>query len=210
MSPVALRITSLLLLCSLTQCTPDVLSPSEYVRYVRDPDNGFIERQGHPSGAYVEVLYQPPEYIAVTQQRGKSLVSTEIKNEIDQNSTFYHLFLSIGSDSGVPINDILKNAGGVNQSFADKKQQMLYGAQNSFSLLVGSDSIPCVFYHAQLSGNIDNAYHFVLAFEADSSSMIQNKNKDFTLVYNDSIWFQKRFDFTFDRTKIDQSPKLKI
>lgn len=197
-------------LCVFFGCTPDILTPSDYIKYVRNPNNGFIERHNHPSGAYIEAFYQPPEYVALTQLRNRVPGDSILSYEIERNSSFYHIFLTIGSESGSPIDELLKKVNDGKQSFEERKQFMLYKAQNCFSLQVNGDSLPCVFYHAQMTGKIENAYHFVVAFEIDSARIGLNQNKDFTLIYTDSIWFQKRFDFAFDKYRIDQSPRLKI
>lgn len=198
------------LLFLVVGCSQDSLTSANYIRYVKDPKNGFIEKQNLPSGAFVEALYEPPEYVALAQLRNKRTVDSILIAAIDQNSEFYHFFLTIGSESGVPIDELLKKTMGGTFSFEERKQQMLYKAQGCFSLLVNGGSLPCIFYHTQLSGQLANAYHFIVAFEVDPAYERLNQRNDLTLIFNDSIWFQKKFEFTFDRNRINQSPRLKI
>lgn len=195
--------------CVFCSCTPDDLPPADFVRYIRDPNNGFVERQKQ-TDIFIEAFYQPPEYIALMQIPPEDLSEFRLKKEIEKNSTFYQFMLSLGSASATPIDEILSKASNGEDGFEAKKLRMQYRLQNGFALITGKDSLPCVFYHVQPSGKIDNAYHFILAFEADSSMVIANRSENLTLVYKDSIWYHKRFDFVFDKNKISQSPRLKF
>lgn len=197
------------LLCIFGGCKPDSLEPADYVRYIRDVDNGFIERQDQP-GLFLEAFYQPAEYVALMEVSQENLDDTLFKASIAGNSTFYRFILSIGSVSSMPIDEALQKVNSSDVPFDTRKQRMLYQLQNRFCLLAGGDSLPCVFYHAQPSGKINNAYQFILAFESDSSTIVSDRNKDLKLVYLDSLWCNKRFEFVFDRNKINQSPRLKL
>lgn len=201
---------SLGLACLWIACSPDQLSPADYLRYVKDQDNGFIKRQDHLAGMFLEAFYQPPEFVSLLAWRRKEIQQEALHAEIEKNSNFYHFFFTIGSNDERPIDEILRKTDIGTKSFDAKRQQMLYQTQPSFSIFLEGDSIPCTFCHAQLSGKIDNAYHFIIAFEPDAATHMRHRNKNLTLVYNDSIWFQKRFEFNFDINKISQSPKLKI
>lgn len=196
-------------LCIFYGCRPDYLKPADYVRYVRDSDNGFIQRQDQ-ADVFIEAFYQPPEYAALMQISPGELSEPRLKKEMEGNSTFYQFMLSLGSATAAPVDEVLTKSNNGAEGFDAKKQKMLYRLQHSFALLAGKDSLRCVFYHAQPSGKIDNAYHFILAFEADSAKIVENKSENLTLVYLDSLWFQKRFDFVFDKNKINQSPGLKL
>lgn len=189
-------------------CKQDYLKPADYIRHVKDADNGFIERRD-TLNLFVEAFYQTPEYFSLIQLDPGKIEDALLSENITKNTTFYHFNVTIGSVSGNPIDEILKSTI-INdeKKFEMKKQQMLYNMQNSFFLKTEKDSLPCAFYHAQLTGKIDNAYHFTLAFETDS--VLQKQSNVLQLVYKDSIWLQKRFDFNFNKNKINQSPGLKI
>lgn len=189
-------------------CKQDYLKPSNYVHYIKDVDNGFIERRD-TMDLLLQAFYQPPEYFSLIQMKPGKVDYSLLSENIRRNSNFYHFNLTIGSVSGKPIDEILKNLiTNDGESFDIKKQHMLYNMQNYFSLATEKDSLPCTFYHAQLTGRIDNAYHFTLAFEADSAS--QKQSDVLRLIYTDSIWLKRRFDFAFNKNKINQSPGLKL
>ena len=189
-------------------CKQDYLKPTDYVHYVKDTDNGFIERRD-TMDVLLEAFYQPPEYFSLIHMEPGKIDQSLLATDIARNSNFYHFNLKIASASGKPIDEILKNiVTNDDEPFDTKKQHMLYNMQNYFFLATGKDSLPCTFYHAQLTGKIDNAYHFALAFEADSAS--QKQSDVLRLIYTDSIWLQSKFDFAFNKIKINQSPGLKL
>ena len=190
-------------------CKPDSLSPADYVQYIRKPDNGLIARQAY-SGLTMEAFYQPPEYAALMQIPPAEMNDSLFRAEAESNKSFYRILFSIGSTSPAPIDEVLSQKLGANVLFEASKQRMLYQLQNAFTLFLGQDSLPCVFYHAQLSGKLSNTYDFILAFEADSASARQPLNKNIVLVYRDSIWLQQRFDFVFEKNNINQLPEIKI
>lgn len=208
---VALRpIASCCYLWFFSGCSPDSLRPTEYVQYIRNPKHGFIEHH-EQSDIFIQAFYQPPEYAALMQIAPEDMNDSLFTAELGRGSSFYHFMLSVGSNSEIPIDEALRKAlpqGGA--SFEDKKIRMLYNIQNSFALVTGKDSLPCVFYHAQSAGKVDNAYHFTLAFESDSSTMKAQRNTDLVLIYKDSLWLQKRIEFVFDKNKINQSPSIKL
>jgi hypothetical protein len=188
-------------------CRPDSLKPAEYVQYIKKPGHGFVERQ-EDSGIFLEAFYQPPEYVALTRLKAENLNNSTLSEETNKSAAFYQFVLSVGSAKAVKVDEMLAKIADDGEPFGTKKQRMLYGLQNSFSLLAERDSLPCVFYHAQPSGNIDNAYHFILVFEPGNEKGRSEEN--LTLIYHDSIWLQKRLEFVFDKNKINQSPKLKL
>lgn len=199
------------MICLWTACAKDQCSPVEYLLYVKNEDNGFIRRQDYPTGAFLEAFYQPPEFISLMALGQQKAVQKEVLNaEIEKNANFCHFFFTIGSNDTQSIDAILQKKDKDNESFDAKKQQMIYQTQSCFSLLLDGRTIPCAFSHAQLDGRINNSYHFILAFELDSAAHTLYRNKNLTLIFNDSIWSQNKFEFDFDIKKISQSPKLKI
>lgn len=190
-------------------CKPDGLSPADYVQYVKNPVNGLITRQEH-SGIMMEAFYQPPEYVALMQIPPAEIDDSLFRAETESNKPFYHLLFSIGSASAVPIDELLSKKGDADMPFETRKQQMMYQMQNAFLLIIGQDSLPCTFYHTQLSGKLNNAYDFILVFEADSTSVGQPLNDNIALAYRDSIWLQQRFNFLFDKNNINRLPEIKF
>jgi hypothetical protein len=200
----------LMIIAAASNCSSDALKPSAYIQYVKNRNNGFVQHHVLPGG-FIETLYQPSEYFALMQLTPEELNDSLLAKEIKQHDQFYYFDVMIGSNSDQTVDDMLKKAvDGKQEIFDKKKERMLYGMQHDFSLVLGQDSLPCVFFLAQQQGKIDNAYHFILAFELDSTQLQLSQNNDFTLVLQDTSWFNKRFEFAFDQQKINQSPKLKL
>lgn len=200
----------LILTCIGQACTERRLTPKEYANYVKDPKNGLIKRCSTTAGVYLEAFYQPPTYTALIQLKRSAMTSALLSEQIEKNNAFHHFMLTIGSTDNLPIHEALTSLKRDTKPLSKKIQHLQYTAQPNFYLLSSRDSIPCAFYHVQSSGSIDNQYHILLAFENKGSQFDQNQEERFTLIFNDSVWFDQKFAFEFDKNKLQQSPKLKI
>lgn len=194
---------------ALNSCRPDYLPPSGYVKHIRNPENGFIQKET-VSNLSVEAFYQPPEYIALMQSKPGEVNEKDIENTIERYANFYQFLVSIKPDNNIPVDEQLIKIVESEDSFRIKKEYMLYRLQHCFSLISEHDTLPCAFYHAQPGGKIDNAYHFIVAFEKSTPNAVLKRSQDFKLIYRDPIWFQRNFNFVFNNNFIDNTPKLKL
>ncbi len=205
----ALRIHLLIGLLLVFACQPEHLSPADYIKYVRNPENGFIQ-QVHVANLMIEAFYQPPNYVALMQSKPGSAVKVSVHKNLERQSGFCQFMVALRATSGLPIDKELAKLSGDPDSLELKKQHMLYRLEKSFTVLTENDSLPCVFYHAQPTGQVDNAYRFILAFESDARALPSNKREGLRLVYRDSLWFHRKFEFVFNQETILNAPKLKF
>ncbi len=194
---------------SFAACEPDYLSPSGYIRYIRNPEHGFIKKEAANSLS-VEAFYQPPTYLALLKSKPGNIDAKQLQEEIERQSAFFQFFVSIRPTRNIPIDEQLAKVSASEDSFRIRKEHMLYRLQNCFTLETEIDSIPCHFYHVQPSGKIDNAYHFIVVFETNPLQSTPLNPTDLKLTYRDSLWVHRQFDFQFSRNSIDNSPKLKL
>lgn len=192
-------------------CEREDLRPADYMAFSRDPQNGFVKQQ-QLADIRLKAFYQNPTYFALTQLSPTHISDSLLSAEIERNKYFYHFEFSIGSNSAALIDDVLKTRAGMRKepSYESLKQKMLYSMGQYFSLHVHGDSIPCTFFLAQPNGKIDNAYHFLLAFETEIPIGENQHDPGMILCFRDSIWANQKFTFDFDNTALNQSPRLKI
>lgn len=190
-------------------CQSEYLSPTDYIKYIRNEENGFIQR--HKVGNLVyEAFYQPPAYVALMQSKPGKIAKASIQNSLAKQSEFYQFMFSIRSVSGLPIDDELEKVSGTTDSIEIKKQHLFYRSEKAYTVLIGKDSVSCVFYHPQLTGKVNNAYQFLLVFESEPATEELTEQRDLKLVFRDSLWFHRKFEFVFNKKSIAAAPKLKL
>lgn len=194
---------------TLYRCHPEYLTPDAYVEYIRNPKNGFVQQESL-GGITVEAFYQPPPYTAIINLNEENTKSIDIQHAIDRNAQFYQFLVSIRSTSNLPIDERLAAVNTSQDSFRIKKECMMYRMQNCFTIVLERDSLPCIFYQAQPTGKIDNAYHFIVVFESDSSALNMKRAKDWKLLYRDSLWFHRQFEFVYNKQLLENIPQLKL
>jgi hypothetical protein len=194
------------ILLFLFGCRQDELAPAKYVQYIRNPKNGFIQAQHFASGIAIEAFYQPPAYLALMQAGPGDINKHGLEKVIMEQENFYQFLVSIKSNTNLPIDEQLEKQLGNGLELSKIKDRMFYQMQSSFILIAGKDSLPCTFYHAQPSGKIDNAYHFITVFEKLPSF----SSHDLNLLLQDSLYFGRGFNFYFDSNSIAHTPKLKL
>jgi hypothetical protein len=201
------RLIPVLALSVWAQCKPEELSPAAYVKYVRNPDNGFTVQLASSTLTF-DAFYQPPAYVALTQLGLGVSDSENRKQAVEHNAAFYQFELRMSSSSRESIDEVLARIAG--DSAVSKRETMLYRLQNKFSLTVGSDSIPCAFFLAQPTGQLDNAYRFMLAFEPNRPRQEKKTEEQLVLIYQDDLWSKQKLRFVFDTKKLNELPALKL
>lgn len=203
---------TILLLSSLAvcYCQTNLLSPVEYVAFIRASENGFIQTESLTNFT-VEAFYQPALYVALMQSSPEGIKEEPLNASTRRFENFYQFLVSIRCSTNSPIDEQLGKLCISKDSFQIKKEIMLYRLQNYFTLVQGADSLACTFYHAQPSGKVDNAYHFMVVFETNDKLRYSDKKEvDLKLMYKDPLWFQRDFTFVFSHNTIQNAPKIKL
>jgi hypothetical protein len=199
-----------LLILTQLSCKKDYLSPIPYVSYIKNPLHGFVERH-ETVGLFLEAFYQPVNYFSLMQLDQKSIDNEEFITRVSNNSFFYHFRFTIGSIDGRPIDEVIKGVPGFDNPMEKSvKERMLFSMQDQFKLDTDAGLVPCILCLSEQDGKIDNSYHFILAFETDSTAILESTIKKMELIFQDSILLNKEIKFVFDVNKINQSPKLKL
>jgi hypothetical protein len=132
-------------------CT-NTLSSQDYIRWVRDYDNGLHVRK--EANVFVfDVQYQPIEYLKLSSQNN-SIVS-------EQSDSLQYYILRIGMKQG--DDDIISYQV---QNMSEKQQRLYYYSylfQNNIYLEDNEVKLPCVLFHFEQS-DLESARTFVLGF----------------------------------------------
>lgn len=142
------------------------LSGDDYVKWVRDYDNGLHAKK-QEAGYEFDLQYQPPQYIML-QRAG-------VAPGQGSGTTLQHYVLSI-SPSGSAA-DLVSYGVASHNERQQKLYYFSYEFQQDISLEENGKKLPCALFHYQRSNGITNISTFVLAFETSGI-----ESKEATLV----------------------------
>lgn len=185
----------------LASCSSS-LSPSEYVKWVADEDNGLVKTKSIEEIS-VKVQYKPLPYIIASEMRTNDIESQAYKTREKEleGMQYYNLVLDI-TDARNILNYKVSDMGGQQARI----QYLSFGMQQDIYLEEDGKELPCKLFHFERNYNITKERTFLLAFE-------QNKNtetKDKTLVINSPVLNTGPIKVKFLAKDLAQLPTMKI
>ncbi|ABG60450.1 hypothetical protein [Cytophaga hutchinsonii] len=190
----------------LTACSVKELSPSDYIYWVEDPDNGLhkIEQIGE---LVYEVQYKPADYILCKTGELDEVVSDKL---LDSLRTQY--------DSLIYFTIVLKTTSGkdpVSQhtNSKDIEEAALYYFQYNFQQDIhlkiadkDDKQYSPVLFHFERMYTINNAKVFLMAFDKTS----EMKDNDLQLIIHSKYLTSGLVKFYFDKDIFVQQTKMKL
>jgi hypothetical protein len=172
----SLHILFLFQLLFMSSCKKD-LSPAQYVSWVKAPENGLVQTKQLGEFTFT-VMHKPAAYMALQaiggeQDANKSRFDEELKAA---GSMLYFTFR-------------VKHAQAQDAFMAGMENEQQYGlrigyfmgdAQQDFSLVNGTDTLPCTMYHYERDYGISKEESISLGFDPKNKPI-----KNLQLIYND-------------------------
>jgi hypothetical protein len=192
----------LLLLVFLAGCQKGkALSPSEYVSWVRDPENGLVA-QKTIAGYSFSLHYTPAEYSALLEAPDKTKIAegavAQIKKE---REAMQYYMLRIQSEKA---RDILTSEDAPNE-LSSRLEYFTGMAQDDIVLVEGADTLSSSLYHFERSYGLDKGNAIVLGF----SKTAQFMNQDKELIYADRVLGTGPIHLTISHAAIQQIPPIR-
>jgi hypothetical protein len=156
----------LFLLAAILSSCSGPLSRDEYVRWVRDYNNGLHVTRKFSSFQF-DLQYQPPQYMLLqrTADRERS------QQDIEGLSDLQYYTLTVSPEEGEV--DILATG-----DFSEQQRRRYYFSyefQQDLVLEEEGTELPCVLFHFERPANIKGRHTFVLAFENPHKRSEQSK-----------------------------------
>lgn len=205
------RVRLLFFLWMLMACScsnSPTLEPDELKSWVMNPDNGMLkEKEIYPFR--LSLLYKPAAYVVLHELKA-SPGTEEFQHLIKEQSAYYHFTLRI--DSKDRKEEFLKTGIKNNGEYYERLQYFTGLIQKDVSIVIGNDTLPCVFahlerlYHMASYGDL----HLVFPVSKKDNKNSNNMVGSLSFVYEDYILGVGPLKFTYDTETINRIPQIKI
>lgn len=184
---------------AFTACKTKELIPSEYVKWMKDVSNGL--REVKTIGDYTFTLqYKTPEFVVLQQYKSNDVLRAEIESQLPNYSGMEYYTFEITTADG---HDLLDDQYHDADEVASRLEYFLSYAQDDFSLVNSSDTLPCSLFHFERSYSLSPVTTLVMGFEKVLPG------EDRTLVYNDRLLGTGPVQITIDSEDILSVPAVK-
>lgn len=180
------------------------LGRRDYMQWMNDSEKkamGDKELQGYR----FELEYKPAEWLALNEQKNnKNLNKLEFQERLEGLKEMEHYTMKMFDNSN---HGILGNAKNPDMAYYQRLEYFTSYAQNDLSLVAGSDTLACKFYHFERYYDLAPYSTIVMAFEKPSD---MNLDGDRQLIYDDQVLGLGRVKMNLAADKINELPKLKL
>ena len=193
----------LLILSGLAACGKQALQPSDYVKWVNDPDNGLIKKKTiHP--LEVEVLYKPIDYVIANELRTNDIAAETYNNRRAALGSMLYYTLKLGIEGG---QEDVTNYGVSNASAQQERLAYLsFSLQKDIQLVEAGDTLNCQLFHFERAYDLVPYRTFVLGFDLKAAT----KNADKTLIIEMPYFKTGPVKLTFENSDLESIPNLKL
>ncbi len=183
--------------------TPKLLSPANYVNWVKDPKNG-LQKEKEINDLIFSLLYQPAEYVISEDRKKENISAEELKTELDAHSELEYYNLKIGAKNY--NGELLKYDLNNGHEYKDRVEYYAFKFEKDIMLIAGNDTLPCSIFHFERTFDVAPYSSFLLGFKIPS----KDKNKDRSIVIDDKIFNKGTVKFFFSEKRIGTLPKLEV
>lgn len=183
--------------------TPKMLTPANYVTWVKEPKNG-LQKEKEINDLVFSLLYQPAEYIICQDLKKENISSAELKKELEARSEleYYHLRIGAKDYNG----ELLKYDLGNGHEYTERVDYYAFKFEKDITLVAGTDTVSCSIFHYERTFDVAPYSSFLLAFKIPA----KDKGKDRTIVIDDKIFNKGTVKFFFSEKRINTLPKLEV
>jgi hypothetical protein len=186
---------------SANETLKEELFPSEYVSWVRDPNNGLVKDKEMDELKF-SVLFKPSEYIICQEERSEKISTALCAKKLDEMSELEYYDLKIELKDGQE--EILKHDLSSSSQYGKRVEYCSFQMQKDIVMLNGSDSIQCAMLHFERAFDIAPYATFLLAFPKQ-----KGKDENRTIILHDKLFGKGILKFQFKGRELNNLPKLK-
>jgi hypothetical protein len=181
------------------------LPANDYVSVIHDKREDLTVSQEMGNFTFSST-YTPVYYQALLAARGSDSIDGFVKNFINANKHTAFFIFKIAT-SGDNQTDLLKKISANNNDYYKNLEYFSFKLQNDFSLVSGTDTVPCSLFHYERGYDAKPNATFVLSFDMDDFKD-QQQQEDLVLSYQDKLFGLGRLNFRTPRQTINSLPSL--
>jgi hypothetical protein len=189
----------------LNSCNNDqVLSPVEYVQWVKNPSNGFLQSKKLNEFEF-SAQYKTLDFIVAQEERSVTL-SKELldarKKELGEDYLYYNFRIKNQEGNLSPVGSGAYS----NQEYQNRLSYFTFEMQEDLYLILDQDTLPCTIYQFVRNYDVTPYVEFALGFEKSKKTTI---NQDITFVFEDRILGIGTTKLLFDKHIFENTLKIK-
>ena len=180
-------------------CGKSELSPSEYIDWNDNPDNGLIKEFTQGS-TVLTCQYTSPEYVSLKQSNSENIDQNQVEENIAGISEMQHFKFKFENTES---NNFMRDNYTTAEEFNTKSMYLSYDIRYDLSLVSKGDTSMCVLnHHERTYGN--TPYETLLI----SFPKTNNETSDLELIFEDRVFGLGRVKFFFSAGDLEYMPKL--
>ena len=178
-----------------------VLTPGEYVRWVKKKENG-LKKEKTIDDVTFSLQYKPYPYIVCMEEKKERFPDSLLNKRISEldGMQYFDLVISLKSSQG----ELLKYKIGSSEDYDKRVKYFAFEMQNDIKLVEKEDTLPCSLFHFERTYDVAPYCTFLLGFSLDKNK--QNNEK--TIILYDRMFDKGTVKFTFNKKEITNIPKL--
>jgi hypothetical protein len=184
--------------------TSKVLSPSEYVKWVKDPLNGLVKTK-QINDLQFSITYLPSLYMICNDLKKDKITKNELLDLSIQYEDFEYYLLKIEA-----LESELELAKYKVRNQAEYEERIKYysfGMQRDIIAEIESETqVPCELYHFERTYNITPYSSFLIGFPKDAIG----DSKERTIVLNEQIFNKGLVKFKWTTAEQDNIPQIEL
>ncbi len=180
------------------------LLPSDYVQWVKDPDNGLVQIKTIKELEF-SAQYKPLAFVVAQEERTNTLAKTILekrKKELGKDYLYYNFRIKNTAGSLSPVGSGAYS----DQHYQNRLAYFTFDMQNDVYLLHGQDTFPCTLFQFVRSYDIAPYVEFALGFKKEENTII---DQDLTFVFEDRILGIGTIKLLFDKHIFQNTPTIK-
>lgn len=197
----------LLLTVSLWSCS-ESLSPSQYISWVNNPENGLVSNKSIGNFQF-DLQYRPGPYLTLMELGNTEFSDEEYKSTLHHFDDQYQFLLRIKLNNG--NNNWLDSLADNFENKEEKIKYLSFFMQDDIKLIKNNDTVDCKLYHFERNYGISPYGTFLLEFP-DSKKNKQENNNDgiLQILFDDFAFSDSTLIFKFFNKDINNIPTLKL
>lgn len=183
---------------------PPTLLPSNYVQWVKNPENGLRQSKIIKELEFT-AQYKPLDFIVAQEERTNTL-SKELlqhrKKELGKDYLYYNFRIKNTKGQLSPVGSGAYSEGQYQRRLA----YFTFDMQRDLHLLHGQDTLPCTLFQFVRSYDVAPYVEFALGFKKETQTVL---NQDITFVFEDPLLGIGTVKLLFDASNFKNIPTIK-
>lgn len=183
---------------------PSEMSPAEYIQWKKNESK--INRVKTVNDIEFHLAFNPKEHMAL-KELGPNASAKEIRKAISSYEELYYFTLRIKAPNNQE--ELLKYQLNTRNEYTQRVNYLSFDIQKDVWIVVdNTDTIPCGISHFERAYNVTNFSDILLGFDKVQLNKLNPNWKEITVIYNDKLFNKGIQKFNFDKSLLEETPKL--